>query len=287
MIKVATAVDWVAGEEIVITSSSYEHSEAERRTIASISNNKKEITLTKPLKYRHSSGYETFGSQAGAFTTEVGLLTRNIKIQGDSTSTASKYGAHVMMFGSNNDGLVSRIEYVEFSNCGQQKTLKSCISFNRNSDLSKSIVRGNSIHNSHARAVALKSSSYLTIEDNVAYQITGHGIFLETGLETNNVIRNNLIISTLKVNTLFESDVYPASFYITHPTNTLEDNRAAGSDGHGIYYNFGYPANRPSIDTIPITSKNNVVHSNQRAGLRIYRTLPATPLAVWPVKNTF
>ena len=163
VIKVATAVDWIAGEEIVIASSSYEHSEAERRTIASIDGTKKEITLTQALTYKHFSADETFGAQTGALRTEVGLLTRNIKIQGDSTSTISKYGVHVMMVGSTEDSLVSKIEYVELSNCGQQRTLRNCISFNRNSNLGSSIVRGNSIHNSFARVVALKSSSYLTI----------------------------------------------------------------------------------------------------------------------------
>lgn len=96
-----------------------------------------------------------------------------------------------------------------------------------------------------------------------------------------------MIISTVKASTLYESDVYPASFYITHPTNTVEDNRAAGSDGYGIYYNFGSPYNKVSIETIPISSQNNVVHSNQKTGLRINRVVPATPLATWPTKNTF
>jgi hypothetical protein len=40
---------------------------------------------------------------------EVGLISRNIKIQGDSTSVSKNYGAHVMMHGLASHGLVGRI----------------------------------------------------------------------------------------------------------------------------------------------------------------------------------
>lgn len=37
--------------------------------------------------------------------TEVGLLTRNIRVQGDDSSVESEYGAHVMMAGSAENGM--------------------------------------------------------------------------------------------------------------------------------------------------------------------------------------
>lgn len=42
---------------------------------------------------------------------EVGLLTRNIKVTGDDTSVAENYGAHLMMAGSAENGLVGHIAY--------------------------------------------------------------------------------------------------------------------------------------------------------------------------------
>jgi hypothetical protein len=42
---------------------------------------------------------------------EVGLLTRNIKIQGDSTSAESEYGSHMMMNGKKATGLVASFSY--------------------------------------------------------------------------------------------------------------------------------------------------------------------------------
>lgn len=40
---------------------------------------------------------------------EVGLLSRNIKVTGDSYSQGKLYGAHVMMHGAASKGLVGRI----------------------------------------------------------------------------------------------------------------------------------------------------------------------------------
>lgn len=42
---------------------------------------------------------------------EVALLTRNIKIQGDTDSIANRYGSHVMMNGKRDQGLVASISY--------------------------------------------------------------------------------------------------------------------------------------------------------------------------------
>ena len=106
------------------------------------------------------------------------------------------------MYGTAEKGLVSKIQFVEFSDCGQQQTLKGCLHFSHNSNLKKSVISGNSIHHSFARAITLKASSRLVIHNNVAYHTAGHGIFLETGSEEFNVIENYLVISTIRASTL-------------------------------------------------------------------------------------
>jgi hypothetical protein len=42
---------------------------------------------------------------------EVGLLTRNIKMMGDSYSDAKKYGSHLMLAGTAEEGLEGHIAY--------------------------------------------------------------------------------------------------------------------------------------------------------------------------------
>src|SRR5580704_4420093 len=74
-IEVLSAADWKAGEEIVLASTDFDPRQAERRIIAAISGNK--ITLDKKLDYMHF-GKITFDVDERG---EVGLLTRNIKLQ--------------------------------------------------------------------------------------------------------------------------------------------------------------------------------------------------------------
>jgi hypothetical protein len=42
---------------------------------------------------------------------EVGLLTRNIKMMGDSTSAIDKYGSHLMLAGTYSNGLQAQVAY--------------------------------------------------------------------------------------------------------------------------------------------------------------------------------
>ena len=52
--------------------------------------------------------------------------------------------------------------------------------------VSKSLVKGNSIHHSYNRAITLHGIHYLRIEENVAYHVLGHTYFIEDGVETKN-----------------------------------------------------------------------------------------------------
>src|SRR5580704_12312647 len=108
-IEVLSAADWKAGEEIVLASTDFDPRQAERRIIAAISGNK--ITLDKKLDYMHF-GKITFDVDERG---EVGLLTRNIKLQASADAEQSFYGGHVMaMVGSK-----MFVDGVEFNRMGQ------------------------------------------------------------------------------------------------------------------------------------------------------------------------
>ena len=81
-IEVLNAAQWQVGDEIVLASTDYNPRQAERRTIAAISGNT--ITLDKKLDYMHF-GKITFDVDERG---EVGLLTRNIKIQASEDADA-------------------------------------------------------------------------------------------------------------------------------------------------------------------------------------------------------
>ena len=74
-IEVLDASEWRVGDEIVLASTDFNPRQAERRRIAAIRGNR--VTLDQPLEYMHF-GEITFGVDERG---EVGLLTRNIKVQ--------------------------------------------------------------------------------------------------------------------------------------------------------------------------------------------------------------
>lgn len=59
-LTVQDAVDWHVGETIVVASTSFDHFEAERRNIVSISGNT--ITVDQPFNNFHFAGVENYGS---------------------------------------------------------------------------------------------------------------------------------------------------------------------------------------------------------------------------------
>jgi hypothetical protein len=223
---------------------------------------------------------------------EVGLLTRNVKYRGDpETSAKNKYGAHIMLHAPGDEACIGRIMYVELTDVGQAFKLgRYPIHFHLIGTVAKSIVKGNSIHQTYNRAVTIHAVSYFNVIQNVIYNTMGHSIFIEDAIETKNVIDGNLVMVTKRSFSLLNSDQTPASFWITNPDNVIINNHAAGSDRYGFWYDTKKHPLGPSF-TETICPENtrlgefrgNVAHSNQRYGLRIFhthipRTRPCDPI---------
>lgn len=82
----------------------------EERIITAVSGST--ITLDAPLNYTHYAGNNNMKA-------EVGLLTRNIVISGDSNSLLTGFGGHLMM----RNVAAAQIQGVEFVQMGQQGVL--------------------------------------------------------------------------------------------------------------------------------------------------------------------
>src|SRR5271169_1125606 len=89
-IQVLNSAGWRVGDEIVLASTDFDPRQAERRNIAAISGNT--ITLDKKLDYMHF-GKITFDVDERG---EVGLLTRNIKLQASPDADQTLFGGHIM-----------------------------------------------------------------------------------------------------------------------------------------------------------------------------------------------
>lgn len=70
----------------MIAATSYNHEEAEERTIISVDRsnpNKPIVTLDRPLDFKHFAGFEKYKNQTFEMRAEVGLLSRNVVFRGD------------------------------------------------------------------------------------------------------------------------------------------------------------------------------------------------------------
>lgn len=170
-----------------------------------------------------------------------------------------------------------KISNIELRNCGQPKKSRHCINFNRNSDLSTSYIKNSTASNTYAKFISISSTNYLTISSNVGYRVKGHNIELKDGTEENNIIENNLMISSLPYYRDLQSDVMVASFYISNPNNIIKNNVAAG----GYYYGFLYDLKSKPEDGIyakdsictsgysTAVNKGNIAHSIRKIAVRI------------------
>ena len=258
-IQVLDASGWRAGDEIVLASTDFDPRQAERRTISAIKGNT--ITLDRRLDYMHFGRITFDVDQRG----EVGLLTRNIKLQASTDAEKSFQGGHVMAMGASR----MFVEGVEFNRMGQNLTLaRYPIHWHLIGDAKGQYIRNAAIHDTYNRCVTVHGTNNLQIENNVTYNTVGHCFFLEDGIEHGNEFVHNLGIQTkchtskpcvptrlaaagesadfdnrqaVRANgqaskdVLLPSDNTVATFWITNPDNVYRDNVAAGSDSNGFW----------------------------------------------------
>ena len=175
-IQVLNAAGWRVGDEIVLASTDFDPRQAERRNIAAIhAPTGNTITLDKKLDYMHF-GKITFDVDERG---EVGLLTRNIKLQASADAEQSFYGGHVMaMVGSK-----MFVEGVEFNRMGQNMTLaRYPIHWHLVGDAQGQYIKNSSLHDTYNRCVTVHGTNFLRVENNVTYNTVGHCFFLEDGI---------------------------------------------------------------------------------------------------------
>jgi cell migration-inducing and hyaluronan-binding protein len=248
-IEVLNASGWRAGDEIVLASTDFDPRQAERRTISAVSGNT--ITLDRPLEYMHF-GQITFGVDERG---EVGLLTRNIRIQASDDADQSYFGGHIMAM----PGSKMQVSGIELNRMGQHLTLaRYPIHWHLAGDGKGQYIRNSAIHDTYSRCVTVHGTDNLKVENNVTFNTVGHCFFLEDGIEKGNQFVRNLGIQTKchptlpceptnltiahqstagqkSKNILIPSDNTASTFWITNPDNIYRDNVAAGSDAVGFW----------------------------------------------------
>ena len=246
---------------------------------------------------------------------EVGNLSRNIVIQSadDTQWQQQRYGAQVMVMGATSQVYLDGVELrrvgqagkfgrypVHFHNLSYDTTGKEL------SDATATL-KNSSIWNSAQRCVVIHGSNGVKIQNNICYDIKGHALFLEDGVERRNVLENNLVLkvrpplfgstapSTCPNQMVYGNsperncallqherrDGQPSGFWLVNPDNIVRGNAVADIDGHGYW--LAYPkapmgsnesVSLNGINASPINLpfgvfENNVAHSLSDSGVFI------------------
>jgi hypothetical protein len=153
-------VDWPLTSMAVITSTAANGTmeEAETVIIVGVQGGGKVLKLAGPLLYRHLGETRTLaGGHSVEFRANVGLLTRNVVIQGTLPfSQLDKFGAHIKMHSRGDESLTARIENIEVRYAGQGFRLgRYPIHFHMIGTVRNSYVKHNSVHHTYNRAVVI------------------------------------------------------------------------------------------------------------------------------------
>ena len=293
-IDVLNASGWRKGDEIVLASTDYDPHQAERRTVAAVEGNT--IRLDRPLKYMHF-GEVTYGVDERG---EVGMLSRNIRIQASQDAEKTYFGGHIMAMA----GSKMYISSVELSRMGQNMHLaRYPIHWHILGEGQGQYIQNSSIHDTYSRCVTVHGTNDVRIENNVTYNTVGHCFFLEDAVEHGNQYLHNLAVLTkchpdgkpcIPTNlgpagssggpgssvagqkakdVLIPSDNTASLFWVTNPDNIYVGNVAAGSESTGFWFALpehptGAFLDKPGSDKIwPRRTKvrefkGNTAHSN-------------------------
>ncbi|XP_019623379.1 PREDICTED: transmembrane protein 2-like, partial [Branchiostoma belcheri] len=264
---------WQPGDHIVLASTDYNMEQAEEFQLLPCQEcSDHQVKISGQIKYNHFGEISDEVDLRG----EVGLLTRNIKFQGEVEDSCygdnfcqffdyDTYGGHLKVMPSFKNVHLSGIE---FTRMGQQVLGSYPVHFHMAGDVDEvggysrpTYVRELSIHHCFSRCVTIHGTHGLLVQDTVGYDTLGHCFFLEDGVEQRNVLDHNLGLVT-RAGTLLPTDrddnmcrsmrdaVYGdyvpqtincraiSTFWIAHPNNILTNNAAAGSPHTGIWYVF-------------------------------------------------
>lgn len=287
-------VDWRAGDRVALAPSGFDGAQSEAVTVTAVSGTT--VSFTPALQHRRFGVLQHHAGRVVDQRAAVGLLTRDIVIQGDAASEASQFGGHVMVM----PGGFARVAGVEFRRMGQMGHAgRYPLHWHwvdrfpeRGITGAGQYAIGNSFENSFHRAIVVHGTSGVRAEQNVAYDIHGH-IFVpaEDGDEENTVWRWNLGIWAKKplpgqnafpvvlttgpaAGMTMQTEGKPSVFWTRNVNHSFVGNIAAGSQGGNGFFFDGFiqhDPEEPRTATLPLRVQkparfvvfdSNVAHSH-------------------------
>ncbi|XP_041477742.1 fibrocystin-L-like isoform X1 [Lytechinus variegatus] len=247
--------NWKVGDEIAVATTDYETWHTETFTIQEVTN-ARTFVLNSTFQHRHAAATENEGTpQEYRIAAEVGLLTRNIVIEGaryDEQFT-ELFGARVLVgsFFQEEEQKIyqgsAHISNVQFRYTGQEGWVESydprfSLAFldllDPASQTTPSSVIGCSFHHGFSTAIATYSSNKVIIRDNIIHHTIGAGIIIHRSDDV--VLNNNLVMLSISKATYQdrfqkENIDWFGSITVESADNlTMRDNAIGGSEKAGI-----------------------------------------------------
>ncbi|KFO30384.1 Fibrocystin [Fukomys damarensis] len=252
-IIVEDAVDWKPLDKIVLSSSSYEPHEAEVLTVKEVKGH--HIQVHERLQHRHiGSPHVMADGRHIHLAAEVGLLTRHIQIQLDTSCSGTLLVGSFRKSPREEFSGVLQFLNVEIQNFGSP--LYSSIEFTNVS--SGSWILSSTLHQNCGGGIHASASYEIILNENIVFGTAGHGIDLEGEAYS---LTNNLVV-------LMTQAVWSTTWVAGIKVNQAKDillhgNVVAGSERLG----FHIQGQRCSSK---VFWSDNVAHSNLH-GLHLYK----------------
>ncbi|XP_019323389.2 fibrocystin-L isoform X1 [Panthera pardus] len=264
VLSLMDAVDWQEGEEIVITTTSYDFHQTETRSIIKVLHDQKILILNDTLSYTHlAERYHVPGTgQSYTLAADVGILSRNIKIFGEDYPGWFKesFGARVLVSSFTENMMTfkgnARISNVEFYHCGQEGFRDSTdpryavtfLNLEQIQDHGSSYIRGCAFHNGFSPAIGVFGTDGVDIDDNIIHFTVGEGIRIWGDA---NRVRGNLVALSVWPGTYqnrkdLSSTLWHAAIEVNRGTNTVLQNNVVAGFGRVGYRIDGEPCSSQS-----------------------------------------
>ncbi|MEQ9164983.1 MAG: G8 domain-containing protein, partial [Fulvivirga sp.] len=318
-------VDWLTGDEIVIAPTDYYTagngiSISQKTSIVNIDGTN--LTISDPLNAFRWGRLQYATTEGMSLTpdnlitppqedtetkvtplvlderAEIGHLTRNIVIQApdDDVWNSIGFGVHIMIMGPESKAF---IDGVEIKRGGQRNRLRRypfhwhMLSYSGSQTLNDAdgqYFKNSVVNSSKNRGIVIHGTNGVLVQNNIVYDVQGHGIFTEDAVERRNIIDHNLVLhirnppfgAALKQH---ESGERGASgFWISNPDNTITNNVAADCGTNGYWLAF---TTRPWGESSSVLAEdglllnpsrllfgifdNNTAHSNGLEGIMLDR----------------
>jgi hypothetical protein len=212
VVHLSDKVDWIAGDWIVIATTSFSPFETEFARIVSVDATKTVLTLARPLVYYHFGGPDPGAPSKANFNAqretnwgvderaEVGLISRSITLTSDLSGSPDDHSGGQTIF---RQGFKeASVQGVEFALLGRPKLGTYPVHFHMDGPLKPDQVlfNANSIHHTFNKCITVHSTQHLVIQNNVCARAVGHLFYEEIGDEEDITFAYNLGLGAMSNN---------------------------------------------------------------------------------------